>query len=343
MKTETIVLNETRNVTLTSYTQSVEGEFRNIPNRPAILILPGGGYYFCSDREADPVAMPFLKAGYQVFILRYSVDAHAAWPNPLDDYEQAMDTIKSRAGEWHVYTDKIAVIGFSAGGHLAGAAATLSKNRPAAAILGYPAVTGETIHMCLPSAPDIPGAVDMNTCPCFVFATRDDNVVPVKNVLAMIDALDRHGISFETHIYAYGPHGYSTGDMSVLAPDTNICSRADQWVGDSLSWLKDMLGGFGMGRMTEPSCPRRVNKDGDEFLSVDCTVGYLIKQEAAKSIMAPLIKGAIEQRGAGNQEELLSFIANMKLCDAMSSANMPAEMQGAIAAQLSAIKSVNAK
>ena len=341
MKSEIIILNDARDVTLTVYVQPVEGEFRNIPNRPAILILPGGGYYFCSDREADPVAMPYLKAGYQVFILRYSVNENATWPNPLDDYEQAMETIKARAGEWHVYTDKIAVIGFSAGGHLAGVAAALSKNRPAAAILGYPAVTGETIHMCLPSAPDIPSAVDRNTCPCFVFATRDDNVVPVRNVTAMIDALDRYGISFESHIYAYGPHGYSTGDASVLAPDTNICNRADHWVDDSLAWLKDMLGDFGAGKMTAPHCPRRINDDGGEFLSIDCTLGYLMEQDAAKNILKPVIQDAMECQGGDGQDGSMGFIKNMKLRDVLSSGKLPKETQDAIAAQLSALSRVN--
>ena len=71
MRVEQIVLNEKRNVTLTVYLQEVGGEFRNVVKRPAMLVLPGGGYQMCSDREADPVAMPYLKAGYQVFILRY--------------------------------------------------------------------------------------------------------------------------------------------------------------------------------------------------------------------------------------------------------------------------------
>ena len=339
MLIETIVLNELRNVTLTAYIQPVNGEFPNIPYRPAVLVLPGGGYSFCSDREADPVAMLYLKAGYQVFILRYSVGANATWPNPLDDYDQAMELINIRAGEWHVYTDKIAVIGFSAGGHLAGAAAALSKNRPAAVILGYPAVTGETIHMCLPSAPDIPDAVDRNTCPCFIFATRDDNTTPVRNVIATIDALDRYGISFECHIYAYGPHGYSTADASVLAPDTNICGRAGNWVEDSLAWLKDMLGSFSAGKMTEPRCPHRVNDDGGDYLSVDCTLGYLMGKEAAQTILAPIIKVALEQQG-GEQEEILGFIKNMKLRDIMLSGKLPAETQDAIALQLGAIPGV---
>ena len=80
MKIEQIVLSEKRKVTLTAYLQETGGEFRGLTQRPCILILPGGAYEFCSDREADPVAMPYLKAGYQVCILRYSVKQYASWP-----------------------------------------------------------------------------------------------------------------------------------------------------------------------------------------------------------------------------------------------------------------------
>ena len=113
MKTEVIMLNEKRNVTLTAYLQGVGGEFRYVTKRPAIIVIPGGGYQYCSEREADPIALPYLKAGYQVFILRYSLRADAQWPNPLDDYEQAMALIREKAEEWNLYADKIAVIGFS--------------------------------------------------------------------------------------------------------------------------------------------------------------------------------------------------------------------------------------
>ena len=68
MKTEVITLNAERNVTLTAYVQESGGEFF-FEKRPAMLVLPGGGYLYCSDREADPVAMAYLQAGYQVFIL----------------------------------------------------------------------------------------------------------------------------------------------------------------------------------------------------------------------------------------------------------------------------------
>ena len=97
MKTETIVLNEERNVTLAAYIQETEGEF-GFSKRPAIMVLPGGGYAMCSDREADAVAVAYLKAGYQAFILRYTVRNKGSWPLPLQDYEDAMALIKTKAG-----------------------------------------------------------------------------------------------------------------------------------------------------------------------------------------------------------------------------------------------------
>ena len=189
MKTEIVTLCEERNVTLTAYLQEVGGEFAGIPRRPAALILPGGGYSMCADLEADPVAFPFLKAGYQVFVLRYSVGEASVWPNPLEDYEAAAEMIRRRAGEWKVCEDRMVVIGFSAGGHLAACAATMAEHRPNAAILGYPVIDGECARGYQKTAPDVIGAVDGRTCPCFVFAARTDNVVPVKNTLHFLSLI----------------------------------------------------------------------------------------------------------------------------------------------------------
>ena len=79
MKSDTIVMNRERNVTLTACIQEADGEF-GFSKRPAMLVLPGGGYAMCSDREADPVAAAYLKAGYQVFILRYTVKSKGGCP-----------------------------------------------------------------------------------------------------------------------------------------------------------------------------------------------------------------------------------------------------------------------
>ena len=137
MTVERMILNEKRHVILTAYLQPVGGEFFHIRRRPGILILPGGGYRKCSEREADPVAYVYLKAGFQVFILEYSVGEESVWPAPLQDYEQSMELIRTNADRWHLYSNRIAVVGFSAGGHLAGCAASLAVNKPNAAILGY--------------------------------------------------------------------------------------------------------------------------------------------------------------------------------------------------------------
>lgn len=335
MRTEKLTLNEQRNVTLTAYLQDVGGEFPNICKRPAILVLPGGGYSMCSDREADPIALAYLQAGYQAFVLRYSVQGHSVWPNPLDDYEQAMERIRANAEKWDLYADKVAVIGFSAGGHLAGAAATMAKNKPNAAILGYPAVEGETIRACQATAPDVVSAVDSHTCPCFVFATRTDNIVPISNTLNFTAALAKHGVGFESHIYAYGPHGFSTGSSAVLTPGTEICDRAPSWVADSIGWLKDVLGDFGEGKMTAPKCGRRVNDNCEPFLSVDCTMDHLMANRQARAILAPMMAAAQEKMreqygdripGQADQtsEIATGLGAKMTLRSVLSYGNVPA-------------------
>ena len=241
MLSKTIVLNNERNVTLTAYIQKTGGEFSNIEKRPAIIILPGGGYYFCSEREADPIAFVYMRAGFQVFILRYSVNEHKAWRNPLDDYEQAYRLICEKSDEWAVDTEKIAVIGFSAGGHLAGCTATISDCKPKAAILGYPVLNRKTVDKYSTQTPDVVAAVDENTCPCFIFASRNDNTVPIANTIEFIDALNKHGVGFECHIYSDAPHGFSVADETVNTDSLYLCSRTPNWTKDSIEWLKETL------------------------------------------------------------------------------------------------------
>ena len=345
MRVEQIVLNEKRNVTLTVYLQEVGGEFRNVVKRPAMLVLPGGGYQMCSDREADPVAMPYLKAGYQVFILRYSVRADAVWPNPLEDYEQAMELIRSRAEEWNLYADKVAVIGFSAGGHLAAAAATMAKNRPNAAILGY-AVTSEDVKGCNKTAPDTICEVEFDTCPCFLFATRTDNIVPIANSIRFMEALDQYGIAFESHIYSHGPHGFSTCDTSVQHKDTVISSRVPNWVADSISWLKDVFGDYGDGEMTKPVCPVHVNGDHEPFLSVDCTFGRLMSNPQSKAIldvlMAQMQKAGSQAAETGMEmnEDMAAMVNKMTLRDMLAFVNTPVSIIEQLDEQLKQIPNV---
>lgn len=107
MDSQVFILNEKRNVTLTAYLQDDSQEFWRAKKRPAVVIFPGGAYAYCSDREADPVAQEYLRAGYHAFVLRYSVGwENAVWPNPLEDYDQAMELIAAHAKEWHLIPEK---------------------------------------------------------------------------------------------------------------------------------------------------------------------------------------------------------------------------------------------
>lgn len=341
MKLEKIQLNEARSVSLTAYIQETGGEFSNIQRRPALLILPGGGYQFCSRREADPVAMPYLAAGYQVFILDYSVKEDAVWPNPLNDYEEAMSLIRKNKDVWHLYADKVAVIGFSAGGHLAACAATMSRNRPNAAILGY-ALMGEDVKGCNPTAPNAIAAVDRKTSPCFLFSSRTDGVVPVKNSILFMEALMESDVAFESHVYAYGPHGFSTGNSAV---DLNAaCSRTKNWVSDSIAWLTDLFGDFCReGGMTPPACPPSINGNGRDFLSMDCTFGYVWQNPEGKAVLRDFLTQAQVETPAEMEIDLSNpplLFHSLKINDLMELGKIPPAQSAALAERLEGIRNL---
>lgn len=325
LKQQEIILNQERKVRLSVMIQAVGGgAFPELHKRPGVLILPGGGYSMCSNREAEMVAYPYLQAGYHAFVLRYSVGKHNAWPNPLNDYEQAMELIYSHAEEWNVLTEKMALIGFSAGGHLAACAATMSKYRPQAAILGYAALSRESADMCQPGMP-VPGEhVDEKTCPMFLFATRDDNIIPVQDTVDFEKALIGYGIMFESHIYAFGQHGFSTGVEHLNAG--SLCSRTKHWVSDSIEWLQDVLGVLQTNGMAQPVCLGKINGDWEEMLSVDCTVGHLKKQggQAQQVVRETLfVLDAAAAEMTGNNTIIETVYGKMKLRDLMVMTGQP--------------------
>lgn len=298
MKAETIVLNRERNVTLTCYLQEVEGEF-GFQKRPAMIVLPGGGYKICSDREADPVALAYAKAGYQAFILRYTLKDFGPWPMPLNDYEEAFSLICEHAETWHVDTEKIAVVGFSAGGHLAACAATMAKYKPAAALLIYPGTLREIVDLCQPGMPCPHEHVDSNTCPCFLAACRDDRAVDIRNTLALELALAESGIPFESHIYSYGGHGFSTAEPWVITSE--VSSRVPNWVQDSIGWLSETMGEFTRRGFTKPNQNISRNADGAPVLSVMCSLEHIRKQkDEVQILLKPFYDGiaaVAEERG----------------------------------------------
>ena len=317
MRQETIILNENRNVTLTAYLQEVAGEFQ-FAKRPAILVLPGGGYAMCSDREADPVALAYMKAGYQAFILRYSTGKNKTWPNPLEDYEQSMALLEERAEEWHLDSSRIAAVGFSAGGHLCACAATIAKHKPAAAILVYPSILKDICDMCQPGMPQPNEHVTGETSPCFLVAARDDRTVDVKNSLMMQLALAEKGIPFESRIYSYGGHGFSTADDWII--NNSLSPRIPHWVDDSIGWLKETLGTLTMRGISEPNIAVSKNGDTAPVLSVMCTLNHIRKQSAdAISLLKPLFDGmqvVADARGY-SMEGLIAAVGNNTLRELM--------------------------
>ena len=235
--TEEVVLDAERGVTLSVQLLPTGGWYPGITERPAVLILPGGGYNRPSEREAENVAAPFLAAGYHAMVLRYCAGEHRAWPGPLRDYEAAMALIDERAGSWRLRADKVAVLGFSSGGHLAACAATMARRRPAAAVLVYPLLAGPALELCMPG-PDVPVPVehvDARTSPVFHVQSRDDTLTPVGDALALLTALGRSGVTFESHVYAYGEHGFSTAAPGLNAAATGWPTRS---AGSTTSWAR---------------------------------------------------------------------------------------------------------
>ena len=237
--------------------------------RPAVLVIPGGGYAMTSDREAEPIAMKFLAAGYQAFVLRYSVDP-SRYPVALAEAAEAMRLIRANADQWHVQPDQVAVIGFSAGGHLAANLATSAGDddlaelgydpdavRPNALMLAYPVITsGALAHRgsfdaLLGERKDDPAwldklsierHIDAKTPPVFVWHTMPDDCVPVENTLMLIEACKTAGVSVEAHLFPEGGHGLALGtEETAWGGKGNIFPCIQRWPELACAWLSRLF------------------------------------------------------------------------------------------------------
>lgn len=243
MKIFTEYFNEDKSVSLTAYLLDKSPEMPNVENRPAVLVIPGGGYGMCSDREAEPIAMLYALEGYHTFVLRYTVgrrdEGNYKFEQPFADGEKAMKYIRDNAEEFGVIPDKIAAIGFSAGGHLCSALGTISKNKPNALILAYPCILSDigTVLQC-----DVPSTNEYVTCdtpPSFIFHANDDGLVPVKHSLEFASALAANGVDFEMHIFRNGGHGFSLATPNVC--NGKFDSDASKWGRMSVKWLRKIF------------------------------------------------------------------------------------------------------
>ena len=231
--------------------------------RPAVVILPGGGYEYCSQRESEPVVMQFLAAGYQAFVLEYSVMEQARDWHPMQDAARALAWVRKNAADLNTDPDRIAVCGFSAGGHLAASTAILwdaepvqqalggdrGLNRPNAVILGYPVITsGAFAHQgsidrvagdnpALRQTFSLEQRVRPGLPPFFIWHTVADELVPVENSMLLAAALRKNQVPFELHLFAGGHHGMSLCTAEVH--DANPHNA--HWFALCREWLDDVF------------------------------------------------------------------------------------------------------
>lgn len=238
MHSETIRLNS--QATLTTYLWSDSRELAVI-RRPAVLVFPGGAYMFCSDREAEPVALGYMAEGFNAFVLRYTTVKQ--FDPPFQEAQEALRLIRSNADQWHIDPHRVAVCGFSAGGHLACAMGVLAREKPNAMVLGYPAVSKETWRQFAPDIPNLISQVQEDAAPAFLFHTANDEVVPVGDSLRLMNALSDHGVSFEGHIYPTGDHGLSRAKPLCSGGRANMIAPVPAaWFAQSVRWLKEVIG-----------------------------------------------------------------------------------------------------
>lgn len=233
---------------------------------PALLILPGGAYAYTSEREAEPVAFHFLSAGFACFILDYSA-APARFPTAFREAALAVRFIRENAEAMHAAPDKVAALGFSAGGHLCGCLATLcadacvsdlcggdpARIRPDAVLLGYPVITSigpshalsfENLtggDAALTKTLSLETRVTAESVPAFIWHTAADASVPVASSLLFASAYAAHGVPFSLHIYERGIHGLATVDSYAFHTDKfpDCSADAADWMKLGVRWLAE--------------------------------------------------------------------------------------------------------
>jgi len=216
--------------------------------RPAVVICPGGGYaHLAIDHEGRAVAEWFNGLGVAAFVLKYRLGPRYHYPVELLDAQRALRYVRANASIYNLDPDKIGIMGFSAGGHLAAMVAThfdagnasspdpidRVSSRPDFLVLAYPVIScsepfshagscrnllGDNPEPKLAEIVSNEKQVTAQTPPTFIFSTTDDQTVPIENSVTFYRALRQAGVPAELHIYEHGRHGVG------LAPDNPALS-----------------------------------------------------------------------------------------------------------------------
>lgn len=228
-------------------------------NGTAVVICPGGGYGINAFKhEGTDVAAQLAKVGIAAFVLKYRLPNDKTMPDktigPLQDAQQAIMLVRRRAKEWNVNPDKVGIMGFSAGGHLASTAGTHFQKsyipnaaninlRPDFMILLYPVISFTDSLGHRGSRDNLLGKgalqesitlysnelqVTKETPPTFLAHAGDDDVVKVENSISFYEALNNKGVPAELFIYPKGGHGF--GLTNPTSPD--------KWIERCIDWMK---------------------------------------------------------------------------------------------------------
>lgn len=254
-------------ITLTAYARPATRAKADKGERWAVLVLPGGGYEMLAPPEGEPVALAFLAHGVQAFLLKYSTTP-ARWPQQFLEAAAAVAFIRKNAEKYGVRPDRIAVCGFSAGGHLAACLSTLYRLpvveevlgltpedvKPNAAVLSYPvtmpggfggdltykALLGEDWQTVMPPELVLPDSVGEQNPPTFLWTTSTDEAVPPENTLRFAGALLKHHVPFETHVFSEGPHAMGLCTAECAYDDDHLRPRVARWHKLCVEWLKSL-------------------------------------------------------------------------------------------------------
>lgn len=243
-----------------------------IDKRPVVIVCPGGGYEFLSDREGEVLALQYVAMGYHAVVLNYSI-APAVFPAPFLEMGRCVRLLRQKAEEWHIAADKIVVEGSSAGGHVAAGYGMFWKEdfiaegiglevsdreilRPNGMILNYPVITsGEFAHRGsfvnllgeryeeLLEKISLEKQVNQDTPPAFIWHTFTDGCVPVENSLLLVSAMRRAGIPVEFHMYPTGGHGLSLASNLTESPSgSEVVPCCQSWIRLVHTWLRNLGG-----------------------------------------------------------------------------------------------------
>lgn len=233
--------------------------------RPAVIVVPGGGYAMCSRREGEPIAIEFLARGFQVFVLWYLNSLEGvAFPEQLTEIACAVDYVKKHAEEFSVNPDEIFPVGFSAGGHLTASLACLHGEvetlsglsldcKPTATGLCYPVIyesghVGSFVNLlqgypeeekaALKKQLSLHERVNADTPPAFIFSSTEDATVPPKNAMLYAMALAEHNVPFELHVYPKGAHGLGNCNKEMSAHYGDAIEQSKAWMDSCAAFFR---------------------------------------------------------------------------------------------------------